>query len=198
MTTNENPTETLVQRPRRADALRNYERLIAAAREAFAGGGSSTSLEEIARRAQVGIGTLYRNFPTRQDLLEAVYIEEVEAMCRSAADLADQPPWEALCTWLHRAVGYLLTKRALAEELLAYLDSDAEFFRGCRTAFYGAGEPLFGRAQAAGVVRSDMTFADAVQLVSGIAKIPGAEPEQINRILDVALDGLRYHPAVSA
>ena len=85
-----------VQRPRRADALRNYEKLIAAARDAFAGGGSATSLEEIARRAGVGIGTLYRHFPTRQDLLEAVYVEELESLARSAADLADLPPWEAL------------------------------------------------------------------------------------------------------
>src|ERR1700686_5227588 len=136
MTSSETLTQVTPQRPKRADALRNYEKLIAAAREAFAGGGTATSLEEIARRAEVGIGTLYRNFPTRQDLLEAVYVEEVEALCRSATDLAGLPPWEALSAWLHRAVGYLLTKRALSEQLLAYLDRDAEFFRGCRTALY--------------------------------------------------------------
>jgi AcrR family transcriptional regulator len=184
--------QTRVQRPRRADALRNYEKLIAAARDAFAGGGSATSLEEIARRAGVGIGTLYRHFPTRQDLLEAVYVEEVEGLCRSADDLGDLPPWEGLTLWLHRFVGYIATKRALAEELLAYLDRDSEFFRGCRTAFYTAGEPLFVRAQAAAEVRADMSFDDVIQMVSGIAKIPSAEPEQIHHILDVALDGLRY------
>jgi AcrR family transcriptional regulator len=181
-----------VQRPRRADALRNYEKLITAARDAFAGGGSATSLEEIARRAGVGIGTLYRHFPTRQDLLEAVYLEELESLARSAADLADLPPWEALTLWLHRFVGYLATKRALAEELLAYLDRDSEFFRGCRAAFYNAGDPLFTRAQAAGEVRADVSFDEAIQMVSGIAKIPSAAPEQIDHILDVALDGLRY------
>src|SRR3984893_16296797 len=102
-------------RPKRADARRNYEKVVAAARDAFTEGGTSTSLEEIARRAQVGIGTLYRHFPSRQALLEAVYVDEVEALCRSAADLADLPPWDALIAWLHRFVGYLAAKRALAE-----------------------------------------------------------------------------------
>jgi AcrR family transcriptional regulator len=181
------------QRPKRADALRNYEKLIAAARDAFAVGGSATSLEEIARRAEVGIGTLYRNFPTRQDLLEAVYLEEVEALCQTAAELAGLEPWDALAGWLHRFVGYAITKQALAEELLAYISRDAAFFRGCRTAFRGAGEPLFDRAQAAGVVRSDATFDEAIQLSMAIAKISPVEPEQLHRILDVALDGLRYN-----
>src|SRR5579863_4511296 len=101
-------------RPKRADAMRNHERLIAAARDAFAERGASTSLEEIARRAEVGIGTLYRNFPNRQALLEAVYVDEVEDICGAAADLEPLEPWEALTAWLHRVVGYLLTKHALA------------------------------------------------------------------------------------
>ena len=197
MATSETFPEVLAQRPKRADALRNYEKLVTAARDAFAGGGTATSLEEIARRAGVGIGTLYRHFPTRQDLLEAVYVEEVEALCQSAADLADLPPWDALIVWLHRFVGYLATKRALAEELLTYLGHDADFFRGCRTAFYAAGEPLFVRAQETRVVREDTTFHEVIQMVSGIAKIPSAEPEQVERILDVALDGLRYRPPAS-
>jgi AcrR family transcriptional regulator len=192
MSSTDAATEVLSTRPARADALRNHEKLIAAARDAFAEGGASTSLEEIARRAQVGIGTLYRNFPTRQALLEAVYVGEVEALCRSAADLADLPPWDALMAWLHRFVGYLATKRALAEQLLAHIDRDSEFFRGCRTAFYTAGEPLLARAQQARVVRTDTNFDEVIQMVSGIAKISTAEPEQVERILDIALDGLRY------
>jgi len=184
--------EVIARRPKRADALRNYDALIAAAREAFAEGGTSTSLEEIARRAGVGIGTLYRHFPSRQELLEAVYVGEVEALCQSAADLAELEPWDALVAWLHRFVGYLATKQALAEQLLEYLDRDAAFFRGCRAAFQTAGEPLFEHAQAAGVVRSDATFGDTIQMVSAVAKIPGIAPEQVDRILDMALDGLRY------
>jgi AcrR family transcriptional regulator len=184
--------QALAVRPRRADALRNYEKLVGAAREAFAEGGTATSLEAIARRAGVGIGTLYRNFPSRQDLLEAVYVEEVEALSRSAAELSELDPWDALVAWLHRFVGYLGTKQALAEELLAYLDRDCEFFRGCRGAFTAAGVPLLERAQAAGVVRPDTDFHTVIQMVSGIAKIPSAEPERVLAILDVALDGLRY------
>ena len=106
--------EVIARRPKRADALRNYEKLLAAARDAFAEGGASTSLEEVARRAGVGIGTLYRHFPTRQELLEAVYVGELEAICHSADELAELPPWDALVTWLHEFVGYLATKRALA------------------------------------------------------------------------------------
>jgi AcrR family transcriptional regulator len=192
MSSTDTASDVLSRRPARADALRNYEKLLAAARAAFAEGGRSTSLEEIARRAQVGIGTLYRNFPTRQALLEAVYVDEIDALCRTAADLADLPPWDALIAWLHRFVGYLATKQALAEELLAHLGRDAALFRGCRTAFYAAGEPLLLRAQDAGAVRRDTSFGEVIQMVSGIAKISSSEPEQIDRILDIALDGLRY------
>jgi len=187
--------DELLQRPQRADARRNYDKLISAARDAFAEDGTSASLEDIARRAGVGIGTLYRHFPTRQDLLEAVYVDEVEAMSRWADELADLPPWDALVDWLHRFVRYVTTKRALAEELVAYIDQDAEVFRKCGAAIYAAGEPLLERAQRAGVVRPDTNFTDVARMVGGIAAIRAAEPDQIERILDVALDGLRYRPA---
>jgi AcrR family transcriptional regulator len=192
MSTSEATFEPHPSRPKRADALRNHERLIAAARDAFAEGGAATSLEEIARRAEVGIGTLYRNFPTRQDLLEAVYLDELDGLCRSAADLAELPPWEALNGWLHRFVGYLATKRALADELFAYMARDAAFFTNCRAAIFQAGEPLFERAQEAGVVRADAAFDDAIQIVMGIAKASGADAERTDRILNLALDGLRH------
>jgi AcrR family transcriptional regulator len=184
-----------IGRSKRADALRNYEKLVAAARSAFAERGASTSLEEIARRAGVGIGTLYRHFPTRQALLEAVYIDEVDALCRSAADLAELPPWEALIAWLRRFVAYLATKRALAEELLNYVDRDAVVFQSCRKGLYAAGEPLLERAQQARVVRDDTTLVEVMQMVGGIAKIPTADAEQIDHILEMALDGLRYRPS---
>src|SRR3984885_7113302 len=132
MSATEITDQQLLARPKRADARRNYEKVVAAAREAFAEGGASTSLEEIARRAQVGIGTLYRHFPSRQALLEAVYVGEVEEVCRSAADLAEEPPWEALVAWVHRFVGYMATKQALAQELLNYVERDAELFKNCR------------------------------------------------------------------
>src|SRR5437588_3226792 len=95
-------TEALLTRPKRADARRNYEKVLAAAREAFAEGGESTALEEIARRAGVGIGTLYRHFPNRQSLLEALYVNEVDEVCRSAAELGGGDPGEALDSWFER------------------------------------------------------------------------------------------------
>jgi len=191
MTSTETIPDVRSQRPRRADARRNYDKLIGAAREAFTEEGGSASLEEIARRAGVGIGTLYRNFPTRQDLLEAVYVEEVEAVCQTAEDLMGEPPWEALVAWLHRFLAYIVTKQALAQELFNYLGRDADVFRGCRTAFYAAGDRLLVRAQEAGAVRTDVSIDDVVMLVAGISKMPSTSPEQITRVLDIALEGLR-------
>src|SRR5213080_4596744 len=100
MSTSETTAQTALARPKRADARRNYDKVLAAAREAFAEGGESTALEEIALRAGVGIGTLYRHFPNRQALLEALYIDEVAELCRSAAALDGADPWEALSGWL--------------------------------------------------------------------------------------------------
>src|SRR3954449_9505712 len=120
------PPVQLSNRPKRADALRNYEKLVAAAREAFTEADRSASLEDIARRAGVGIGTLYRNFPTRGDLVEAVYVDEVEALARSAEELAQLEPWEGLTAWLQRFVGYVATKQALAEELFAVDDAERQ------------------------------------------------------------------------
>src|ERR671919_2041623 len=124
MATAQPDTSTLIERPKRADARRNYDKLIGAARDVFAEHGTSASLEEIARRAGVGIGTLYRHFPSRQDLLEAVYVEEVEEVCKSDGELGDLPPWEAISAWLHRLVSYVGRKQALAQELWNYLDRD--------------------------------------------------------------------------
>jgi AcrR family transcriptional regulator len=186
------PEQTLLTRPKRADARRNYEKILAAAREAFAEGGESTALEEIARRADVGIGTLYRHFPSRQALLEALYVDEVEEVCRSAAELEGAEPWEALSSWVERLIGYIATKQALAAELLAYVDRDAEVFKTSRAALWGAGEPLLERAQEAGVVRPDIEIGEMIQMVIGIAKIPAADPQQTARMVRIALDGLRY------
>jgi AcrR family transcriptional regulator len=190
MTSASQVPEVFSRRPKRADARRNYEALISAAREAFAEDGISASLEDIARRAQVGIGTLYRHFPTRQDLFESVYVDEVEALCRTADDLADLPPWDALVGWLHRFVRYTATKRALAEAL----NRDSGLFRTCRTEVYAAGEPLLKRAQQAGMARSDTSFDDVLRLLSGITMIHFAEPGQLERVLGLAFDGLRHRP----
>ncbi len=191
-TTSDPDIQPLRERPKRADARRNYDKVVAAAREAFAETGASTSLEEIARRAEVGIGTLYRHFPTRQALLEAVYVDEVEDLCRSAADLEAESPWEAFSAFCHRFVGYMATKQALAQELMDYVDRGAPLFQSCRAALFSAGGPIVERAQQAGVVRPDTDLAEIIQMVGGIAKIQASEPGQIDHILDIALDGLRY------
>jgi AcrR family transcriptional regulator len=194
MDTLDTHTENLIARPKRADARRNYEKVLAAAREAFAEGGEDTSLEEIARRAEVGIGTLYRHFPSRQALLEALYVDEVQEVCRSAAELESADAWEALNEWFDRFIAYLATKRALAHELLNYMDMDAPLFQTCRSSLWAAGEPLLKRAQEAGTVRPDVTFPEVMSMIMGIAKIPTSDRAQLEHLMRVALDGLRYAP----
>jgi AcrR family transcriptional regulator len=186
------PQTPLSRRPQRADARRNYDKLIAAAREAFTERDRSASLEDIARRANVGIGTLYRHFPARADLIEAVYVEEVEALCASVDELGDAPPWEALVGWLGRFVGYVATKQSLADELFALPGHDSDVFKACRGSLLSAGEPLLEQAQDDGSVRPDVTIDEVLKMVGGIAKIPAADAAAIDRILSVALDGLRY------
>ncbi|GII42056.1 TetR/AcrR family transcriptional regulator [Planotetraspora phitsanulokensis] len=180
-----------VRRPHRADARRNFDALLVAAREAFAQHGTGASLEDIARRAGVGIGTLYRNFPTRQDLFDAVYVDDVEGLRREAEKVADLPPWEALVTWLRRFVGYVATKAAISEAL----NRESAMFRACRDVMYGAGEPLFARAQEAGDARADISFDDVLRLVSGITGASFVDDEQRERVLGIALDGVRARPA---
>jgi AcrR family transcriptional regulator len=179
--------DVAVRRPRRADARRNFEALLGAAREAFAEHGTEASLEDIARRAGVGIGTLYRNFPTRQDLFDAVYVGEVEELCDAAEEVAGVPPWEAFATWLRGIAGYAATRRAVHEAL----NRDAESFRSCRDAMYAAGEPLLVRAQEAGEARRDASFDDVLRMITGITAAGFADDAQRERVLGIALDGVR-------
>ena len=183
------------ERPKRADARRNRELLVEAARTVFATQGAGAPMEAIAKQAGVGVGPLYRHFPNRQALLEAVYVNEVEEVCRSAGELDGSDPWEALNSWFERLMGYLATKQALAGELLNYLDRDAALFQVCRTSLYDAGGPLLKRAQDAGAVRPDVEFPEVMQMVMGIAKIPVTDRSQTEHMLRIALDGLRYHAA---
>lgn len=177
-------------RPLRADAARNRERLLDAAVRAFSDNPDVT-LDAIAKDAGVGIGTLYRHFPTRPDLLESVYVVEVEDLCREAEELGDLPPWDALVSWLHRYTQYIGTKRALAEQLNASLGKNSDVFRSCRELVFDKGGPLLTRAQEAGVARADATFDDVLRLVGGITMMSFSEEGQMMRVLDMALDGLR-------
>ncbi|MEU9342666.1 helix-turn-helix domain-containing protein [Streptomyces sp. NPDC048278] len=175
------------RRPHRKDAARNYDALVKAAREAFAERGADVSLEDVARRAGVGIGTLYRNFPTRRDLFESVYADEVNALCRASVELAGLKPWEALTAWLDRFTGYMVTKRAVREAL----NDESEIFQACRDSMYAAGGPLLERAQKAGVVRTDMEIGDLLRMVSGITATAFEDDAQRDRVLGIALDGVR-------
>ncbi|GAA1361492.1 TetR/AcrR family transcriptional regulator [Streptomyces beijiangensis] len=175
------------QRPRRADARRNFDALLAAAREAFAEQGADASLEDIARRAGVGIGTLYRNFPTRRHLFETVYAEEVDALCVLADELGGRPAWEALTTWIDRFVEYTVTKRAVREGL----NGESGIFVSCRVSMMGAGEPLLRRAQDSGEARTDVDFDDLLRMIAGIAATTFPTAEQRDRVVGIALDGVR-------
>jgi AcrR family transcriptional regulator len=179
-------------RPLRADARRNYDALLEAARDAFGELGSKAPLEEIARRAGVGIGTLYRNFPNRQVLFDAVYVHEVEVLCGSAARVRDLGPWDALEHWLRDFVTFITNKRAFTEEMAR----ESPVVRDCRAAIYAVGVPLLRRAQEAGAVRADVDVDDVLRLLTGIALLdfPGGGG-QIDFVAGVALDGLRYPPA---
>ncbi|MEU9881806.1 TetR/AcrR family transcriptional regulator [Streptomyces phaeochromogenes] len=189
MTAQSFPVSEIVasRRPHRKDAARNYDALLTAAREAFTEHGAEASLEDVARRAGVGIGTLYRNFPTRRHLFESVYADEVNALCRVAEEVADLEPWEALTTWLDRFADYMVTKRAVREAL----NDESEIFTACRESMYAAGGPLFERAQRAGAARTDMDFVDLLRMVAGITATAFDDDAQRDRILAVALDGVR-------
>ena len=181
----------LAERPKRVDARRNYDKLVTTAREVFAEQGSDATLEEISRRAGVGIGTLYRHFPARENLVEAAYLDGVEEICAAVGRHEDEEPWEALKGWLLELVGFAATKRVLADEMFAYLDRGAPVFKSCSGAIYDAAEPLLKRAQAAGEVRDDVDITEITKMVSGIASLRTVERPQVERLVGIALDGLR-------
>ncbi len=189
------PAEAIQARPMRADAQRNYARLLDAASAAFvAHGADDVSLEEIARRAGVGIGTLYRHFPTRQALLEAVYRDQVESLSARAEELREtESPGDALADWMRALVKFSSTKRSMTSALLATLGTNSELLSSCAQVIGGAADALLARAQQAGVVRPDANAKDLIRLVHAvnIATEKTPDPGQADRMLALILDGLR-------
>ncbi|HTL41502.1 MAG TPA: helix-turn-helix domain-containing protein [Pseudolysinimonas sp.] len=180
--------EAGITRPLRADARRNYDALVAAAREVFSEQGTSASLEEIARRAGVGIGTLYRHFPRRDALVEAVYVEEVERMVRDAERIAaGNDAWLALELWMRRLVEYVSAKRVLIDGL----NRESAVLSACRSILHESGAPILARAQAAGAARGDVQTDDAMRLVQGLAAVTFPTAEDRDRVVGLAIDGLR-------
>ncbi|RFS82565.1 TetR/AcrR family transcriptional regulator [Actinomadura spongiicola] len=175
----------------RSDVRRNRARLLAAAREMFERDGAGASLEGVARLAGVGIGTLYRHFPTRQDLLEAMLADAFEALAADARERRVSPvPGEALAEWLRAFIERTTAFRGMAAAALMSLREDrADPFPACR-AMREAGEALFVRAQEAGDVPADVAFADALRLVGAIATVTEREPEAADRLLALAAAGL--------
>jgi AcrR family transcriptional regulator len=180
------------EKPLRADAQRNRDRLLEAAVELFAQTGAETSLEAIAKRAGVGIGTLYRNFPTREALVEAAYRSEVEHLCAAADELlATNPPAEALAQWMERFVSYAATKRGMASVLQPMVASGSLVVRD---QIVKALSTLLDAAAKDGAVRSDVTADDVLQATGSIWMLP-LEPgweDRARRILQLLMDGLRY------
>lgn len=185
-----------VNSPLRADARRNRARLVAAALAAFTERGSDdTSLEEIARRAGVGIGTLYRHFPTRQALLESVYRDQVDALCARGRELLAEPsPAAALSGWLRALVSFSLTKRSLTAELLAGAGSkNAPVFSACRTEMTETAAALLARAQETGEVRAGIGATDLLRVshAAVAATEHAADPgTEAYRLLEIMLGGV--------
>jgi AcrR family transcriptional regulator len=186
------PTGIATRRPLRADAQRNYERLVSVARAVLSERGSEASMEEIARRADVGVGTLYRHFPRRIDLVEAVYREDVESLVALAASVAaDATPWDALVEWLDGFVRYAQAKRVFLTELHEAFEKSPELALKSREKIRVAAGLVLERAQQAGVARDDIDAADLMQLVGGMCMARNASLERNERLLTLILDGIR-------
>ncbi|UXN63106.1 MULTISPECIES: TetR/AcrR family transcriptional regulator [Phyllobacterium] len=182
----------------RADASRNREKLVEIAATAFAERGGNASLEEIARQAGVGIGTLYRHFPTREHLVEVLYRREVEALCAAAEELAlREAPDVALAEWMQRFVDYIAAKRGMANSLRILFDANSEVFANTSGMVALALQRLVDAAIADGSIRSDIDISDISQALSGIYSAPDTPDwrDRSRRLVSLLMDGLRWGSA---
>ena len=179
----------------RADARRSRAKLLQAATVAFAENGPDAPLEDIARRAGVGIGTLYRHFPTRTDLQAGVFRSQVDAVCTTADELIGTvSPEQAFAGSVRAIAAYLVTKRGLARALIDSLGRDSELISVCSLRMSDTLDRLLGYAQEADVLRPDISAKDVLRLVHGIVMACEQSPADTDRLLDVMLDGLRARP----
>ena len=185
-------------RPLRADAQRNRDRLLEVAAQAFSQEGPEVTLDAIAKKAGVGIGTLYRHFATREALVDAAYRNELARLCDAADDLLqDMDPDKAMRIWMDRFVDYMTTKRGMADALRALIASGGDPFGQSRVRLTEAITKLLQAGAAAGLIRSDVEPGDVLTSLSGVSLAAG-EPEQrdlARRLLDLLMDGLRYNAA---
>ncbi|MCW1093304.1 MULTISPECIES: TetR/AcrR family transcriptional regulator [Streptomyces] len=183
-------------RPMRADARRNRERLLAVAAEAFAEHGEGASLDDIARRAGVGVGTLYRHFPTRQELLEAAYLERLEAIAaRADVIAAARPPGAALMAWLDELAVGMLQVRGLKALLGTAVTGGGP---ACGDCVRGAATRLVRAAQEAGALRADVEPVEVLRLLHGVVTAAEAADEvdgtAVRRYLSLLMEGLGQGP----
>jgi AcrR family transcriptional regulator len=182
-------------RPLRADAQRNRDRLLEVAVRAFSTEGPEVTLEAVAKEAGVGIGTLYRHFPTREALVEAAYRSELLRLCAAADELvAEEPGDVALRTWMDRFVDYMTTKRGMADALRAVIASGLNPYAESRDRLLAAIGTLLRAGIEARTVRSDVEAADVLASLTGVSLAAGepAKREQAGRMLDLLMDGLRF------
>ena len=179
----------------RADARRNRDKLIAAAKDLFAETGTDVSLDAVARRAGVGPGTLYRHFPTRDALVEAAYRSEVAELSAAADDLlATRPADVALAEWMDRFVAYAAAKRGMRAALQSVVASGSDIFADARRQNLATVATLLAAGAEAGTIRPDVEAEDVLRAMGAIWMVADGEefPEQAMRILRLVLDGLRY------
>jgi AcrR family transcriptional regulator len=182
-------------RPLRADAQRNRDLLLSAAVRAFSECGLDATLDAIAKKAGVGIGTLYRHFPTREALVEAAYRNELAVVCDAAPQLlAALPPAEATRAWMDRFIDYMTRKIGMADALRAVIASGADPYARSFELLVGAIQPLLEASAAADEIRSDVAPGDVLISLSGVALAAGSNREQAGRLLDLLMDALRYRP----
>ena len=189
-------TKKLARSPR-SDAVRNRERLLEAAAEVFSAGGPSASLEAVAKRAGVGIGTLYRHFPTREALFEAVYRHEVDQLGELAEELGrEAPPVEALRRWLHANVRLVATKKGMVAALALAAYGPSELYAYSFERLRKAVGALLDRAVKAGDIRADITPEDLLRALAGMVYNVYDTPDWQKtalRLADIFVDGLRKH-----
>ena len=189
------PAEQRPAEQLRSDARQNRARLITAATQAFAEKGADAPLEDIARRAGVGIGTLYRHFPSRLDLQAAVFRTGVRDICDKGEALSHgDSPERAFADWTRALAAYLVTKRGLSRTLIDSVGIESELITSCWTIMRETTDRLLADAQRAGVIRPDVTAVDVMRLVHGVVVSSEKDPERTNHLLSITLDGLAAKP----
>ncbi|WP_088258085.1 TetR/AcrR family transcriptional regulator [Fimbriiglobus ruber] len=178
----------------RADAQRNRDRILGVAKEAFTRSGAETSLDDIAREAGVGPGTLYRHFPTREELLEAVYRSEVEKLAAAERKFAQEvPPIEALRAWMLLFVDYIAAKKIIAPVLNSLVGDPKKVFEASHAQIWDAIRALVGRAIKSGDIREDLDPLDLLRALIGVANVATSPDWQqsARRLVDILITGSR-------